>query len=89
MWYLLAVFFAGMLNIVGKQTPDNITSNAMAQYQMRTLVFLLLDTIQEPLSIGFKNTPYFNESDNFSTFGGCSKFQNFQNLTKLYTFYKI
>ena len=42
MWYLLAVFFAGMLNIVGKQTPDNITSNAMAQYQMITVGFFCL-----------------------------------------------
>ena len=35
---------------------------------------ILLDTIEEPMARGFQNTPYLNQSDNLSTFGGCPKF---------------
>ena len=38
---------------------------------------ILLDTIEEPMARGFQNTPYFNQSNNLSTFGGCPKFVKF------------
>ena len=39
---------------------------------------LLLHTIQEPLERCFQNTPYFSQVDNYSTFGGCPKLENFE-----------
>ena len=47
---------------------------------------ILLDTIEEPMARGFQNTPYFNQSNNLSTFGGCQKFKNFQNFKKFQKF---
>ena len=38
-------------------------------------------TIQEPLKRHFQNTPYLSQSDNFSIFGGCPEFGNFQNFS--------
>ena len=39
-----------------------------------------LDSIQEPLPWSIQNTPYFNLSNNSSTFSGGPKFRNFQNF---------
>ena len=40
----------------------------------------LLEFFASYMSRGFQNTPYFNQSHIFSTFGGCPKFRKFQNF---------
>ena len=47
---------------------------------------VLLGTIQEPLTRPFQNTPYFSQNNNFNIMGECSKFGNFQFLTKKQNF---
>ena len=46
----------------------------------------MLDTIEEPMARDFQNTPYFNQSNNLRTFGGCPKFVIFSKSVKLFNF---
>ena len=62
------------------QKSENLSTVGFLCAVTKKCTIFLLDTTKEPLSIAFQNTPYFNESNNFSTFGGCPKFQNFQNF---------
>ena len=62
------------------QKSENSSTLGLDYELNKNYRIFLLDTIQEPLERGFQNTPYFGQSDNFSTFDGFAKFRNFQNF---------
>ena len=65
------------------QISENSSTLGLDYEVKKNCRIFLLDTIQEPLPHSFRNTPYFNLSDNSSTFSFCPKFRNFQNSQTL------
>ena len=74
------------LNLGSAQKSENLSTLGLYCIVNKTIRNLLLVTIQEPLTRPFQNTPYFSLNNNFSIVGECSKFRNFQFLTKKINF---
>ena len=68
-------------NLGSAQKLENLSTLGLYCTDNKTIINFLLDTIQEPLTRPFQNTPYFSQGDNFSIFDGCPKFGNFQNYS--------
>ena len=68
-------------NLGSAQKSENSSTLGLEYTVKKNFRIFLLHTIQEPLERGFQNTPYFGQTDNFSTVGGSPKFGFFQNIT--------
>ena len=72
----------GPPNLGSAQKSENMSNLGLYCTANKTLRNVLLVTIQEPLTRPFQNTHYYSQNDNFSIVSVCSKFGNFQMLTK-------
>ena len=68
-------------NLGSAQKSENSSTLGLEYTVKKNFKIFLLHTIQEPLERGFQNTPYFGQSDNFTTLGDRPKFENIQNIT--------
>ena len=56
-------------NLRSTRKSENSSTLALNYTVKKNFRIFLFDTIQEPIERGFQNTPYFGQSDDFSTFG--------------------